>query len=68
MSAVIPRLRVLRPGVLAMWCPGCMKPHPIDVHGLNRDGKVIGWDGDHERPTVEPTPSLLWSYWSVVTK
>lgn len=49
------RLRLARPGVLEMWCPGCMKPHHLDVHGLNHDGKVIGWDGDHERPTVEPS-------------
>jgi hypothetical protein len=46
------RLRMLRPGVLGMWCPGCMTAHELDVHGLNDDGKVIGWDGDHDEPTV----------------
>ncbi len=46
------RLRLARPGVLSMWCPGCMKAHELDVHGLNHDGKVIGWDGDHHMPTI----------------
>ena len=49
------RLRMVRPGILAMWCPGCHCAHQLDVHAVNHDGKVIGWDGDHERPTVEPT-------------
>lgn len=49
------RLRLVRPGVLAMWCPGCMRAHQLDVHGLNNDGKAIGWDGDHARPTIDPT-------------
>jgi hypothetical protein len=49
------RLRMVRPGILAMWCPGCMKAHQLDVHGINHDGKAIGWDGDHARPTIEPT-------------
>jgi len=49
------RLRLVRPGVFALWCPGCMCAHQLDVHAVNADGKVVGWDGDHERPTVEPT-------------
>lgn len=46
------RLRLVKPGLLAMWCPGCMKAHELEVHGLNHDGKIVGWDGDHERPTI----------------
>lgn len=48
-------LRAVRPGVYAHWCPGCEQLHEFDVHAINRDGKAIGWDGDRERPTVEPT-------------
>ncbi len=49
---MIPRLRTARPGVLSMWCPGCMRAHELDVHALSRDGRVVGFDGDMERPTI----------------
>lgn len=44
-------LRLLRPGVLEHWCPGCREIHAIDIHSLSRDGKVIGWDGTTVNPT-----------------
>ena len=45
-------LRMVRPGVLAMWCPGCMREHQLDVHGLSKDGRVNGFDGDMDRPSI----------------
>lgn len=50
--AVIPRLRTAKPGVLSMWCPGCMRKHDLDVHALSRDGRVLGFDGDMVRPSI----------------
>jgi hypothetical protein len=52
------RLRTVKPGLLALWCPGCMTEHQIDVHALNQDGKVVGWDGAHDRPTLGQTVSF----------
>jgi hypothetical protein len=49
------KLRLVRPGVLLHWCPACNKGHAVDVHGLNQDGKVIGWDGDFKRPSFGQT-------------
>jgi hypothetical protein len=46
------KLRLVRPGVLLHWCPACERGHTIDVHEQNRDGKLLGWDGDVERPTI----------------
>lgn len=46
------RLRLLKPGVLQMWCPGCMTPHQLDVHALSQDGRVLGFDGDMVRPSI----------------
>ena len=41
-------LRAYPPHVLTFWCPACKREHPYD---LNR------WEfnGDHERPTFEPS-------------
>lgn len=43
--------RLLRPGVLEHHCPGCGATHEIDIHAQNRDGKIVGWDGDLRRPS-----------------
>lgn len=48
----VPRLRIVKPGILEMWCPGCMARHVLDVHALSRDGRVLGFDGDMERPSI----------------
>jgi hypothetical protein len=45
------KLRLLRPGVLEHWCPGCGQVHAIDVHATSGNGRVIGWDGDVKAPT-----------------
>jgi hypothetical protein len=45
-------LRMLRPGAYLYWCPGCAAAHSFDVHGISRDGHVVGWDGDVHRPSV----------------
>lgn len=56
-------LRVVRPGVLAHWCEACRHTHELDVHALNHNGKVIGWDGDCERPSIgEPVRHLTAAY------
>jgi hypothetical protein len=47
--------RLLRPGVIEHWCPGCGERHAIDIHALSRDGRVTGWDGDPYTPTI-PEP------------
>lgn len=47
-----PVLRLIRPGELLHWCPGCGRGHAIDIHAVSRDGKVVGWDGDIWRPTI----------------
>jgi hypothetical protein len=31
---------------------GCGAPHEIDIHATSRDGHVVGWDGDLDRPTI----------------
>ncbi len=48
-----PVLRMVdgKPGHLLHRCAACSANHFIDVHALNRDGRVIGWDGTFERPT-----------------
>jgi hypothetical protein len=46
------KFQLVRPGVLRHWCPGCSAPHDIDVHAISRDGHVLGWDGDLERPSI----------------
>lgn len=51
------KLRVGK-GVIEHRCPGCDAVHSINVHELNRDGKVIGWDGDRERPSFGETVTL----------
>jgi hypothetical protein len=48
-------LRVVQPGVLMHWCDACSRTHQLDVHALNHNGKVIGWDGDVERPSIGET-------------
>lgn len=58
-------LRVKEPGVLLIWCDACQAGHEIDIHKCNRDGRLMGWDGDHIKPTiaepvrVEPLPGLV---------
>lgn len=47
-------LRRVTHGVYAYWCPGCECGHQLDVSATNDDGKRVGWDGDHNTPTVEP--------------
>lgn len=46
------KFRLVRPGVLEHWCAGCGRAHAIDIHALSRDGRVMGWDGDLDRPTI----------------
>jgi hypothetical protein len=45
-------LRMVRPGVLLHWCDGCGCGHTLEIHALNHYGKVIGWDGDVEKPSI----------------
>lgn len=47
-----PVLRMVRPGVYLHWCEACNEGHSFDVHGISRDGKVIGWCGDVHRPNL----------------
>lgn len=51
------KLRLVRPGQLLHWCEACARGHTVDVHELNADGRVIGWDGDIERPSFGQTVS-----------
>jgi hypothetical protein len=48
-------LRLVRPGVILHWCEACNKGHAIDIHSQNEDGRVLGWDGDYETPTIAET-------------
>ena len=41
-----------KPGHILHWCPGCACGHVIDIHAISRDGRVVGWDGDFERPSI----------------
>ena len=41
-----------KPGHLTHFCPACGCWHVIDIHAVSRDGRVIGWDGDFERPSI----------------
>lgn len=41
-----------KPGHLLHWCEACACGHVIDVHAISRDGKVLGWDGTFDRPTI----------------
>lgn len=45
-------LRMVRPGVYLHWCPACERGHTFNIHDLSRDGHVLGFDGDFERPSV----------------
>jgi hypothetical protein len=44
--------RLLRPGVLEHWCPGCEEIHAIDIHAMSKDGRVTGWNGDLVQPSI----------------
>jgi hypothetical protein len=46
------KLKLVKPGVLRHWCPGCGCTHDIDIHATSRNGRVNGWDGDVARPTI----------------
>jgi hypothetical protein len=46
------KFRLLKPGVLSHWCPGCGLEHAIDIHAISQNGKVTGWDGDFDAPTI----------------
>lgn len=46
------KLRLVRPGVLLHFCPGCGEGHTIDIHAISRDGHANGWDGDISAPTI----------------
>jgi hypothetical protein len=46
------KLRLLRPGVIEHWCPGCSEVHAINVHEKNHNGKLLGWDGDERYPSI----------------
>lgn len=46
------KFRLLRPGVLQHWCPGCGELHAIDIHAASGNGRVTGWDGDLVAPTI----------------
>jgi hypothetical protein len=48
----MPVLCMVRPGVYSHFCPGCQSSHAFNVHDLSRDGHVLGFDGDFERPSV----------------
>jgi hypothetical protein len=54
MTIALGLLRRVSHGVYAYWCVGCQTSHAFDVQTLNDDGKRIGWDGDHDKPTVDP--------------
>jgi hypothetical protein len=45
-------LCMVRPGVYSHFCPGCQCCHTFNVHDVNQDGKVIGYDGDPIRPSL----------------
>lgn len=45
-------------GLLEHWCPGCQRVHSVNVHDLNRNGQVIGWDGDRESPSFGQTVTI----------
>lgn len=46
------KLRLVRPGVILHWCQACERGHTIDVHAQNRDGRLLGWDGNADCPTI----------------
>lgn len=46
------KLRLVRPGLLLHWCQACEAGHTIDIHAVSRDGKVNGWDGSFDNPTI----------------
>jgi hypothetical protein len=46
------KFRLVRPGVVAHWCPGCGAEHAIDIHAQSRNGHVTGWDGTFDKPTI----------------
>lgn len=48
------RLRLLRPGVFAHWCPACMCAHVLEINSLQEDDRRLGFDGDLQEPTFEP--------------
>lgn len=41
-----------KPGHLLHYCVACECGHVIDVHAVNRDGRVIGWCGSFHDPSI----------------
>lgn len=50
------RLKQIRPGYVAFWCPGCECPHVLNVVAPP-GGRAWGFNGNYESPTI--TPSFL---------
>lgn len=58
MSQISPVLRNAEGGALIFRCPGCARPHRVNVG--DGPGPRWGWNGNAERPTF--TPSVLVRY------
>lgn len=48
------RLRLIHPNSYLHWCPGCMKPHMLEVGMVACYEKRLGYDGDWDKPTFYP--------------
>lgn len=47
-------VRCAEGGLLMFWCPGCDEAHGPRISG-ERPGALWTWNGDRERPTIQPS-------------
>lgn len=46
------KLRLVRPSVYLHWCDACNAGHTFNVHDVSKNGHVVGFDGDVDRPSL----------------
>ena len=55
MGALSSKLRSVEGGNIAFWCPGCDQAHGVAVGTPFRNGAKWSFNGNFERPTVNPS-------------
>lgn len=48
-------LRENEPGMFTHWCPGCGKPHTLNVDEGRKGVAVYLWNGNPDNPSFQPS-------------
>ena len=61
MAKIGAKLRNLKGGKVAFWCPGCQRMHAVTVVGNEHPRWT--WNNDADRPTFSPSVLVYWDGW-----